>query len=323
MGSSSSKSNINIQNNIITQQSLDLMNKQVNKAVAETVIKHASKCSASATQLASQSTGDIVASGPGSKVEWTSGITQIASVNITCIQQSLQDTSVGQSMGVEIFNQISQNTNNDQFNKMASMGAASLSQGVAGGLLNPFSSVDVSVNQNLSNTQLTQTQLKMANVINNEVTNKVNLSDLKECVASQLNQATQTHDNIIAIAGGNIVGGDNIQQTVDVIANCQQLSSQVSQIMQGILSKTGVTVDQSESGKQSSEASTTAIAKMEQRGLDDLVSAVGGLIGNLLGLAFAPEIISAVCVCLVVCCIISSSVLSIMAGSAGGGDDEM
>jgi len=131
MGSSSSKTSTQITNNIITQHSVDLMNQQVNKAVAETVIKHASKCSASAAQLASINRGDIVAKGKGSKVVWKSGITQVASVNIKCIQQSIQDNSVGQSMGVEIFNQISQRTNAEQLNKMTSLAEGSLSQGVA------------------------------------------------------------------------------------------------------------------------------------------------------------------------------------------------
>ena len=322
MGSSSSKSNINITNNIITQTSVDLMNQQVNKAVAETVIKHASKCSASAAQIASINRGDIVAKGKGSKVKWTSGIVQVASVNMKCIQQSIQDNSVGQSMGVEIFNQISQRTNAEQLNKMTAMAQGSLSQGVAGGLLNPFSNVDVSVNQKLSNTQLTQTQLKLANIVNNEVTNKVSLSDLKECVASQLQQATMKGGNIIATEGGEIEGQDNIQQTVDLIANCQQLTSQVSQVTQGILAKMGVQVDQSSTGKQSSEASATSIAKMEQRGLDDLVTSFGNLLSGLFFGLLSPYMASAAFICIIVCCCISSCALSLMAGAAGG-EDEM
>lgn len=322
MGSSSSKSNINITNTVITQNSVDLMNEQVNKAVAETIIKAASKCSASSTQMASSSSGDIVASGPGSVIDWTTNIEQITSLTLSCLQQSIQDNTVGQSMGVEIFNQISQRTNSEQLNKMTGVAEASLKQGVGGSLTNPFSNVDTSVNQNLSNTQLTQTQLKLANIINNEVKNTVDISSIKNCAASNLQQATDKKGNIIATEGGVIKGGTNVKQISNTLAECKQLTEQVSQVTQGILAKMGVSVEQTTKNKQESEATASAKSTMEQKGLDDLVSALGSLIGNLFGLAFAPLIMGAVCICcIIICCIISCS-LSVMAGAAGGDEEE-
>jgi hypothetical protein len=320
MGNSRSKSNISIENNIITKYNLDLMNTQTNKAIADTVMRHSANCSASATSIAQNTVGDITAVGPDSVINWETNIEQISSVNLTCIQNSLQDNSIAQSMAASITEQLLHSVDNSQLTKMAAAAEATLSQGVGGGLLNPFSSVDTSVNQNLKNTQLTETQLKIANIVNNTVQTNTKLETLADCVTSDLKNAINKVGNITATEGGKITGKSNIKQTTDVIANCKQLNAQVNKVTSEILSAMNIKIDETVKNKQESDAKAEALSKMEQKGFEGIIEAFGAILGSLLGLAYAPMIMGTIATCcIIICCLISSS-LSIMAGVAGGGD---
>lgn len=320
MGNSSSTTTQNITNTNISRFDLNLLNQVTNQAIANVVINNASKCSASSASIASIKTGDIVASGPNSTIEWNTDITQVTEVSLTCIQQQLQESNIGAILAQSLSDSIARNVDNQALNKLVGTAEASLKQGTFGGFGNWGSGVDSTVNNNIVNTNVSETQMKLTNVINNIVQSNTELNNLAECVTQNLQQADIEFGRVIATNGGKIKGGSNVKQMSTVIATCRQLTTQVGKVSQELVNKMGLRIDETIKSKSENDARGETKSKMEQQGLNDLVESFGNLLTGIFGALFAPWIMGAAAIaCIVICCLISCS-LSVMAGMAG--DDE-
>jgi hypothetical protein len=320
MGNSSSTTTQNITNTNITRFDLDLLNQVTNQAIANVVINNASKCSASSASIANIRTGDIVSSGPNSTIEWNTDITQVTEVTLTCIQQQLQESNIGAILAQSLSDSIARNVDNQALNKLVGTAEASLKQGTFGGFGNWGSGVDSNVNNNITNTNVSETQMKLTNVINNIVQSNTELNNLAECVTQNLQQADVEFGRVIATNGGKVKGGSNVKQMSNVIATCRQLTTQVGKVSQELVNKMGLKIDETIKSKSENDAKGETKSKMEQQGLNDLVESFGNLLTGIFGALFAPWIMgSAAIACIVICCLISCS-LSVVAGMAG--DDE-
>jgi hypothetical protein len=296
MGASTSTLNNNMKNFTVNKSVLDVLNQQVNEYVSNSVTTAASKCSASSSTYNETKFGNIKVTGSGNSAKIGVETQQDSQLSFQCIQQSIQETNIGNNIAQSIMNNLNQSVSADIMNKIVSAADASMEQGV---FANPFASGSSEVNVNLSNIQITDTNRKLSNLIKNSVANNVKTQDIKSCFLS----VSQGISN--QIGDVEIVGQENSlelyissKQLSKSFANCSQLTQQTSAVINAIASQLGLKVIDDTKTKTSTESESTASTKVKATGLD-------GLLDSLLALLSVPFIIGACAIlCLCICCII-------------------
>jgi hypothetical protein len=176
MGSSHSSVTQNINNLVVNQSSLDIFNKQVNQSVTNTVVKNAQAIDASSSQDQNLKVGNITAVGKGSKVNITSEDLQESQISVQALQQSIQQTDLQQTLSSAITAQLQNSVSNDTLNKLVSAGEASQKNGFLGSIASPFGKTSSSVNTNITNTAINQTNTKLQNIVDNATKDNTNMS---------------------------------------------------------------------------------------------------------------------------------------------------
>jgi len=302
MGGTSSTINNRINNTTINKSDLDILNQQVNKFCSDTVVSNASKCAASSSQFTSNQMGDINVVGSGNKATIGIESDQDSQLSLQCIQQSIQQTNIGNSMAQSIMDNLAQSVSTDAMTKLVNAASSSNQQGM---FANPFTQSSSKVNVDVSNLQKTETNRKLSNLISNTVANNVKVDDVKQCFLKVAQAINNKVGNI------NIVGSENTfafsissKQVSKGFATCQQLTQQTSTITNALATQLGLTIVDDTKTKVKSESESTTKAVAVSTGLEGVVSAVGGVLGNLLGLGVIGPLISFLCICC--CCIILS-----------------
>jgi hypothetical protein len=113
---------------------------------------------------------------------------QDSQVNLQCMQQSIQQTNIGNEIASAIMQQMTQSVDQSALSKLITTSEAKNEQGFGA---NPFASSNAEVNVNTENKQLTETNRKLSNLISNKVANNIKATDIKACFI----KTTQTKIN--------------------------------------------------------------------------------------------------------------------------------
>ena len=306
MGHSSSSVTQNITNNIINQSDLNILNKTVNTSVANTVVKNAQSAGGSTSQNQSTTVGNIIAEGKGSKVDLSQEDLQDSQLSVTALQQSIQSVDVGATMSAAIQAQIKNSTNDATLNKLVSAGTASMKSGFAsfGGLGASSSST---VNTNVNNTQITDTNQNLSNIVDNMVKNNTTESSVKSCFSKVVQDYNTKIGNLIALAGGEINLGLSSNQTAKNMAECKQLTDQTNKITTALTTAMGLKIQDDTKNTTETESTAKSESTTVAKGLGSVIKAIGGIFGQYTRMV---EII--VAVCLLVCCCSSFGIIAMM-----------
>jgi hypothetical protein len=316
MGGSSSSITNTISNYTVNKSSLEVLNQQVNSFVSNSVTTSASACSASSTAIIETTMGDIIAKGKGNKIKIGIDSEQDTALTLECLQQSIQQTNISNSLAQSIMTNLTQSVSADVLNKMVAAGEAKNEQGFGA---NPFASASSTVNMNLSNTNITETNRKLSNLISNSVESNVKNEDIKKCFLEMAAAINNKIGDIMAIGENNEIELQlTSKQTAKAFAKCQQLTEQTSAVTTSLAVSCGLTIVDDSKTKTSNDTQAESKASAKTAGLNDLVDSVGNAAGNLFGLGFlgaaAPFIIAACACCC--CCIIIIIIFKVM--SSGG-----
>jgi len=313
MGGSSSSITNTISNYTVNKSSLEVLNQQVNNFVSNSVTTAASSCSASSTAIIETKIGDIIAKGKGNKIKVGIDSEQDTALTLECLQQSIQQTNISNSLAQSIMTNLTQSVSADVLNKMVAAGEAKNEQGFGA---NPFASASSTVNMNLSNTNITDTNRKLSNLISNSVESNVKNEDIKKCFLEMAAAINNKVGDIMAIGENNEIELQlTSKQTAKAFANCKQLTEQTSAVTTSLAVSCGLTIVDDSKTKTSNDTQAESKASAKTAGLNDLVDSVGNAAGNIFGLGFlgaaAPFIIAACACCC--CCIICIIIFKVMA----------
>lgn len=278
MGSSGSKSKVNqkYETTIINRSDIDILNKSVNDFVTNTVVNQASKCSANITQLQTvdlsnmKIAGDLVIGEIDQK--------QTAAITFDCVQVSSFSNNIANGIMTQYVETMNNNMSIDTLDKIV----ASADSKVESGFLNTGGGGGSSSNikTDYKYTATNETSKNIQNIIQNSITNNLNLDDLQECVASV--KASQE-----VVAAGTEVGGNvNIgvirqDQASTLLGKCVQQRNNANDITNQIINDLGLTIDETNSVKKTMESESKATSKNEAKGVfESLGDGIGGILGG-------------------------------------------
>lgn len=309
-GSSKSRVSNNISNMIVNKSDLEALNSNVNEFVSNSVIKNTDGCSAGSTQMSDNDLGDVTVVGKKNTANIGVDTKQDSSVSLQCIQQSIQQTNINNDIATSIMQNLQQNVSNDQITKMVNEAETNMKQGMAAGLLNPFSSASSEVNMTLSNTQVTDTTRKLSNLISNKVANNQQVASVKDCFTKAAQQQNNRVGNVKILGDENTINVNiKTDQIAKSFATCQQLTQQTSSTTTDIATTLGLKIVDETENKMKSDSEGSATTKLKQTGIEGIFAALSAF--------FAAPLISGIAIfCLVICCIISSVFIAKTSGKS-------
>jgi hypothetical protein len=328
MGSSSSKtsststSNQKYETNIVNKSDTEILNKTVNDFSANTVVKKASDCSANITQLQTVDFSNMKITGDLKIGEIDQ--TQSAALTFDCVQIDTFKNDIANGTMTSYMDALKNNYNSDTLDKMnATAGASAKGSFGSTGQTNTKSNSNVDYKFNST----TDTHTNIQNVVQNAIQNNLSMETLKNCIA-------HVKSNQLTTASGTSVGGSvDIQiikqdQASTAMADCTQKSDDGNKITNEIAQELGITIDNSNSVKKTTNITTSATAESVSTGVGEAVSSVftsfftgiGNMFGGIFGIGttMSPYIGSCVVVCLI-CCLLSIVVYTFKM-MMGGGD---
>jgi len=322
MGSSSSSTvNQKYDTTVVNKSDIDILNKNVNNFVADTVVNQASKCSASIDQLQSIDLSDMKVAGDlnfaGSEQSQQSAIT------FNCVQVSAFQNDIANGILNKYVNAMENSYSTDALDKLEAAAGTSAKGGfLSTGAVN----TDSTVNVDYKFTNITDTHKNLQNVVENSIKNNMSLSDISDCIA------TVKTNQKFSLAGTTVGGNANIgaitqNQASTLMTKCIQEKNNANKITEQIVTNTGVKVDEENSVKKSTSISSAAKAESKNSGIfeslgDGLKSAfegVGSMFGGIFSAMLAGPMMS-VGACFLVCCCLISIIFAAYKLMGGGGD---
>jgi hypothetical protein len=303
-GSSKSTVTNNISNLTVNKSNIEALNSSTNEFVTNNLMTDAAACSASSVQTSENEIGDITVIGKKSKVSSTFDSNQDTKVSLECIQQSITQMDISSAMANSILQNMEQSISNDAMTKLVSSAEASMKAGAGGGVLNPFSSSNSSINMNLSNTQINDTSRKLSNYISNKVATTVKSDSIKECFAKSVQMQKNTVGNVKLIGEDNEANFNfSTNQIGKSLATCQQLTQQTSSVVNQMATDFGLKIVDDTKNKVSTEATSKAKAETSVAGFDAIIDSIFGGLKGIVGL-YVAAIAAVCCCCLSVCAMI-------------------
>ncbi len=281
MGAKASATN-KIVNETITRSTLDAFNSSVNEYISNVVVKNAASCEASSTQYIENEIGAIQML--GDDLQGSIDITneQQSTVNLFCIQQSIQQTNIGNEIATAIMQQMTQSVDQSALSKLITTSEAKNEQGFGA---NPFASSNSEVNVNAENKQLTETNRKLSNLISNKVANNVKADSVKNCFTKTVQTKVNKYGNIKLIGKSNQFKIKiSTVQIGESLANCQQLTQQTSAITNDIAAALGVKIVDDKKISTKTESTAKSSATVKTTGIEGIFDAFGSAFNNLLGI---------------------------------------
>jgi hypothetical protein len=281
MGATASATN-KVVNETITRSTLESINSSVNEYVSNVVTKSAASCAASSAQFTENTIGKIIMTGDNleGKIDITNE--QDSQVNLQCMQQSIQQTNIGNEIATSIMQQMTQSVDQSALSKLITTSEAKNEQGFGA---NPFASSNAEVNVNTENKQLTETNRKLSNLISNKVANNIKATDIKDCFTKTTQTKLNQYGNVKMIGESNkfsIV--ISTKQVAESLAVCQQLTQQTSSITNDIATALGLIIVDDKKIAVKTDSTAKASASIKTVGIEGIFDAFTGAFGNLFGI---------------------------------------
>jgi hypothetical protein len=337
MGSSSSKTTTNIDNDtlIVNSNDISVVSKSLNDFSTSTVMNAANNCSASSTNLQ-----NINLSGGKFKggLNFGADQSQTATVSFSCINATDMSQDIASGMVAQMMTNLNTNASSDTLTKMDAAANSALQKG-----FDPISNIGGSVSSD-ANTNITNkfksvntNKKSLENVVKNVVTNKFDANMVSNCIADVNNQQQINLSNVEVDGNTNLKFSQT--QVSNLMSNCVNKTNIGSKVTNAVAATLGVVTSDTVATKLATDLKATAKAETVTTGpIQDVGSAVsqaaqgigtgvgtaakgiGEGIGSVFSGLFGGSGISIVCS--VVLCIIFVIVGLYFSGMLGGGGEE-
>jgi hypothetical protein len=267
-GSSKSRSTVNINNTqlVMNTQNISVMTDNVNRTVAEEIMKKSTECSSATQATQTMDLGNIVTKGPNTKVGIKQG--QNVKVDLSCISNN----DIKSTMTTAMINEMSSNlTSSNNQEVMSKLAAAAKSDSTSGFLALGSTSSDSNTNITNDLTSITEINKSITARVENEVKKSLESQDMSKITSSLIAEQNLRAGNITALEGAEVNIGQEI--TVEVVAKLIANSNVANTTATSVMNAFGIV--NSDEVKQSSKAdvSATAESKAESRGPAESIAA--------------------------------------------------
>lgn len=282
MGSSSSKSTVHQEENVLvmTENDVNLVNQQLNNFVAKAVVKAASACSSNILQTSKITIRNIEAKGD---VDLTTSSKQQAYLDFSCINTTQVRNDIANEMIGQMMSSIENNNSVDVLSKMNAVADAKAKQGAGAAILNPFSSTNSQsdVEQIKNYQQHTKNNTKIENIVKNAVEVGFTSENLSSCISQIQQSAEYQAENIKA--GGNIKLIHSAEQGAQSFTNCVNETNVGNQVVSKLMNYFDIKTKSDTETKVKTESGGVAETSSYSAGLDDVIASIGTAIGNIFG----------------------------------------
>jgi len=250
---------------IVTNDKLNILNKDTNNFVSNAVVKQAKTCSAGLNLTQAINIGNVTTDGA---FDYTSDQSQSGAITFKCVQISDVSNTIANGMMDKMVDALKSNYSTTALTQMAQTAASTakneaLSTGSAGA-----NSANVS-QYNFKET--TNIDKNISAILKNNITNNFDVDTVSTCI-SQLNESqTQNIGNVDASQAVHI--GINQGQAASVFSNCIQNGSVANSVINKSVKDLGLTVDNSNAIKTLDQQKQTATATAKNVGLMQSIGA--------------------------------------------------
>ena len=312
-GSSSSTNTVTSNTNIVTNDQLNLLNKNTNDFVANTVVNQAATCSAGMNLSQAVDLSNFVA---GEDFNLNTNQSQEGKLTFSCVQVSKFQSDIANGILEKMTAALSSTYSTTALDKLSQTAKASAQSQFAG----TGPSVSANTNANYTFNQTTNIDKNLTNVLENSITNNLNLNDISDCIASINN--SQTIAAVNAHAGRNAKIVINQNQAANIVTKCIQEKGTTNKITDSAVRTLDLQVQNTATIKKTSDITQTTASKSESVGLFQSVgqgistaaqgigTAIGDVFGAMLGMWAMPIVICVVICCCLTCCILAFKMLS-------------
>lgn len=274
MGTGSSRArttatNVNNQT-YITKNELDIINKNLNSAVANAVIKNSPQCKADNTIFQTISFSNCEAKTGDINI---TGVSQDAAItaDFSCINVSNVEQEMAQEVLTKLMGQIQSGMDVKSENAMDTYAkTAATTKGVLGGSASSSSSVDNKFNL----TTINQTNTNIQNVISNAINANFNVENVQECVNNQKIKQEFLLNNCKAAGSINISDLKQVS-SIDVFTNCLNQSGVAQAITNKAVNDLGVVVETDTKVATTSTMKNTLDTAATSTGIDGSLGSCG------------------------------------------------
>ena len=278
-GSSSSAITQDITQNIVTKSTLNAFNEQINKNIANVVMKNAQNSGGNITQLSSTNVGIMVARGH-SDINFTNNDSQNAKLTFQAIQSSLQKLDLKQVMSNQIAEQLKNSTSASTFNKLIGHAQASMKSGI-GSFMDGSSHVSATVNANIKTNINTDQETTLKNITNLLVQTNANTDAIKNCFSNVFQNQQTNYAGIFASDYATVDITNQVSQIAQSVATCKQLTTQTNSVTSQLASVLGLKIVQTSKVELKNDISSTTKSKNVEGG-------IGAMIAGILGAFTGP-----------------------------------
>lgn len=227
MGSSSSKSTVNNTNNqtYITENTVNILNKTTNEAVANAMIKSNSSCS-------TLNTIDQLISFHGCEIGGDLNINNVKqdamiTVDFSCVNVFKAEQEMAQALMAELVNQLQSEMDAKSLNDMNTKAETAA---VSSGILSGDSSSDSNVNNTYNLKVVNQNNTAIQNVVANSVQANFEVESIQKCMSEAAIKQTQDYSN--CKVGGNVNVSELAQSAgISSVVKCVNQSGTVQSVM--------------------------------------------------------------------------------------------
>ena len=285
MGGSSSETNVRQEQNttIVNQNTLNVLNEQINSTIVSQTVENVQSCSAALIN-----NQNLVFKGvktEGGDITITNIMNQEGMVDFSCVQNQDFHSDITASLVTDIMNTIQNNVDSDimsQFDSIAENTSDQEFGSLPWGGADSATNVEQIVNNNIENT----TNRTLENVIQNSVETNFTYKLFSECIGTVTNNQNFIFENV-ETGGGAISLTNDISQSAQLLLSCTQGSNISNSITQNMVSALGVeVVDTTTTGTETvlaTEATAQAKSAGIGSGISDAAKGIGTGVGTVIG----------------------------------------
>ena len=304
MGGSSSSVSQTYNTTVVNKSTLNSLNSNVNKFIANTTVSQAKECSANISQI---QTIDFSNTKVAKNFNFAgANQSQSAALTFDCVQLSKVENQIANGVMSEYMTALeSAYSTNAQAQMNATAGTSTNNQfgGFGGGS-------DSSVNVNYQFTNITDTNRNIQNIMENVIDNNLKMEDIQSCISSTKQNQSILMTNM-DIGGDVTIGVLNQDQAASVFSECVQSSNNAATMTNQIANAIGLKISDENAFTSNTTMESTATAETKNGGLfqgigegiASVVSSVGDMLTGLLGVMLFPliSLCGVVCLCICIC----------------------
>ncbi len=318
MGAGNSRSDTTniVNNNMVNRTIIDSLNQSMFNSAVNTLIKNSDSCSSSVFQQ-NQCVGSGTYDTGGAAFNYGGTQSNTGQNTLKCLQVSKTQSDMAQSIMQNLDSTLKSATNTDILNVLESASDASLTSGSATfGINSASGSTNNQTNTNITNDFITS----VSNIFESNLSNNFTQDTMRQCAASSTQINTKIFDFDVNTGGGEINLGCDAANTINQLAECEQLQDAINKTTTDTLQELGLSVSVESTTELTTESKASSSATTEVTGI---VQDLGNAIADIIGALNSPLMIVSIVILLVV---VVSGYMAYkkFAGSKGGdgGDDD-